>query len=366
MFFGGAATLISLAFEPLGRVVGWGAYLWLTWTIRVVEWSARLPFGSVSFQLSDLGLITVYAVIGGLTFVLLSSSEQRRALWGSVRARFPLKVTLGAAALMGILAWFAVLQFPDDKLHVTFLDVGQGDAIFVETPDGAQILIDGGPAGSTLLAELGRQMPFWDRTLDLVVLTHPDEDHLTGLIPALERYKVGAVVQWDPSAETDLIDAWGMALDAEGAVLIRGEIGTHMELSDDVTLDILHPGPDTVEAKANNRSVTMRLTYHDVAFLLPGDIEAVVERKLVRSGTYLRSTVLKVPHHGSKTSSCRDFLQAVDPQVAVISVGQDNDFGHPSDDVLERLEGALVYRTDENGTVTITSDGHRLWIETER
>jgi len=110
----------------------------------------------------------------------------------------------------------------------------------------------------------------------------------------------------------------------------------------------------------------VRLTYRDVAFLLPGDIEAEVEKELVRSGTYLRSTVLKVPHHGSKTSSGQAFLEAVNPQVAVISVGEDNDFGHPARDVLARLKDTLVYRTDRNGAVTIISDGHTLWVETER
>jgi competence protein ComEC len=108
------------------------------------------------------------------------------------------------------------------------------------------------------------------------------------------------------------------------------------------------------------------LTYRDVAFLLPGDVQAEVEQELVRSGAYLPSTVLKVPHHGSKSSSSQAFLDAVRPQVAVISVGQDNRFKHPSDEVLERLEGTLLYRTDRNGRVTVTSDGHRLWIDTER
>jgi competence protein ComEC len=134
-----------------------------------------------------------------------------------------------------------------------------------------------------------------------------------------------------------------------------------------VTIDILHPGTNLEsDEDANNNSIVLRLVYRDVAILLPGDIEADVERAMVRSGTYLRSTVLKVAHHGSKTSSSEVFLDAVDPQVAVISVGEGNRFGLPSRDVLERLDGALVYRTDENGTVAIASDGHKLWIETER
>jgi competence protein ComEC len=246
MLLGGAATVAGLVAELLGRVVGWLAYLPLTWTIRVVEWTARFPYASVPFKLSDLGLILVYVVIGGLTALVWLPADRRRAWWQGIRVRLPLKVTLGGMALMTGLAWLVALQSPDGKLHVTFLDVGQGDAIFVETPGGVQLLIDGGPEGSRLLAELGRQLPFWDRTLDMVVLTHPDADHLTGLIPALERYDVGAVVtRWGPW-EGDLVAAWERALAAEGATVVRGEVGVRMELSDGVALEILHPGAELV------------------------------------------------------------------------------------------------------------------------
>ncbi len=373
MVFGGAATLVGLAFEPLGRVVGWGAYPWLTWTIRAVEWTARFPHASVPFKLSDLGLLGVYALIGLVSVLALLDLERRRSLWQALGARLPLKATLGGMTLVTAVAWLAVLQFPDGKLHVTFLDVGQGDAVYIETPRGVQILVDGGPSGNALLSELGRQMPFWERTLDLVVLTHPDADHLTGLVAVLERYGVRAVMAGQPPHETDLVQPWEQALADEGATFILGQAGTRLALSDDLTLDILHPAPnpstatqdDTSETSTNDDSVVVRLVYRDVAFLLPGDVEVEVEQQLVRAGAYLRSTVLKVPHHGSKTSSSQAFLEAVQPQIAVISVGQDNRFKHPSDEVLERLEGMLVYRTDQDGTVSIASDGHRLWIETE-
>jgi competence protein ComEC len=369
MFFGGAATLIGLVVEPLGRVVGWVAYLWLTWTIHVVRWTADLPFASVPLKLSDGGLVALYIAIGGLSALLLLPRQRRRDAWQNLSQRLPLKATLSGMALMTVVTWVAVFQFPDGKLHVVFLDVGQGDAIFIETPAGAQILIDGGPEGSTLLSELGGQMPFWDRTLDLIVLTHPDADHLTGLIPTLERYDVRAVMLRELPHETDLTEAWKKALADEGATLLRGEAATHIALSDGVTLDVLHPGPALVadsDADTNNNSIVLRLTYGDVAFLLPGDIQTKVEQALVRSGVYLRSTVLKLPHHGSKTSASQVFLDAVRPQVAVISVGAENSFRHPSAEVLERLDDMLVYRTDQNGRVAITSDGRRLWMDTER
>ena len=334
-----------------------------------MEWTAGFPNASVPFELSDLGLVAIYGVIVGLTGITLLSPERRDAFLKSARSHFPLKVAVGALVVVTIVAWLAILQLPDNRLHVDFMDVGQGDAIFIETPSGAQILIDGGPEGSALLSALGRRMPFWDRSLDLVVLTHPDDDHLTGLIPALERYDVEALMLRQLDLPSGLLDTWNAVVAQEDATLIKGEVGAHIAVSDGVSLDVLHPGPGPLDAnqrQTNNDSIVLRLVYRDVVVLLTGDIEADVERRLVGSGTDLRSTVLKVPHHGSKTSSCRDFLDAVAPQVAVISVGADNDFGHPSGEVLERLEGAHIYRTDENGTVSIASDGRTLWIDTER
>jgi competence protein ComEC len=370
MGFGGGATLAGLALEPLGQVLAWGAYPWLTWTVRVVEWTAGFPYATVAFKLSDLGLVAIYGAIAGVTALALLSREQWRGLWQRVSDRFPLKAALGGTALVTAVAWFAVLQLPDGRLKVAFLDVGQGDAIFVQTPGGVQILVDGGPEGTALLSELGRQMPFWDRTLDLVVLTHPDQDHLTGLIAALERYQVQAVIAREPPIQSDTVAAWQTALEAEGVHVIRGEKGTRIEISDGVTLELLHPDPAAVPADAgntNNDSLVMRVTYDEMAVLLPGDIEAGVEQELVRAGAYLRSTVLKVPHHGSDTSTCQAFLDAVSAQVVVISVGAGNTYKLPAEEVMRRLgEIPLVYRTDQHGTVSISSDGHRLWVQTER
>jgi competence protein ComEC len=369
MICGGAATFAGLLFRPLGAALGWIAYLPLAWTIRVVEETARFPHASIPFPLSDGGLIAAYALIIGLTVLVTLEPDRRRALWERLRPRVPAAVALSGLILLNLTAWLAIMQLPDGKLHVTFLDVGQGDAILIETPTGAQILIDGGPDGSILLSELGRQIPFWDRSLDLVVLTHPDADHLTGLIAALERYDVGVVMTGAQLAQTGLVDAWETALQAQAASRVQGETGMRLEFSDDVALEILHPDSDwsaEEQENINNQSLVLRLTYQDVAVLLPGDIEADVERVLLRSDAYLASTVLKLPHHGSKTSSSRAFLDAVNPQLSVISVGAENDFGHPSGEVLERLEGMLVYRTDRHGRVEITSDGHTLWIETER
>jgi competence protein ComEC len=263
--------------------------------------------------------------------------------------------------------------------------VGQGDAIFIRTPSGRQVLVDGGPSRTALLSQLGRRMPFWDRTLDLVVLTHPDADHISGLIAVLERYRVDTVIFREVGAASSLYEHWRQVVEAEGATVYQGEAGLHLTLDEGLEMAVLHPSAGWVSETAenlNNDSIVTRLTYGPVSVLLPGDVGAEVERRLVAQGAPLRSTVLKAAHHGSCDSTTRGFLAAVRPQVVVISVGADNDFGHPCAEVLERLETALspstslgvnsvegelpVYRTDEHGTVEIIIDGAQVWVETER
>jgi competence protein ComEC len=278
----------------------------------------------------------------------------------------PLLAGLGVVVLVtGISIWSTL---PDGLLHVTFLDVGQGDAIFIRTPSGRQVLVDGGPSEATLLSQLGRRMPFWDRTLDLVVLTHPDLDHLTGLLGALERYQAETVIWRDVPADSPATVRWLELLEVEGASVYQGEAGMRIALDEGLELTVLYPGPALPPAaaeSANNASLVTRLEYGSASFLLPGDIEAVVEADLLREGLPLAATVLKVAHHGSCSSTGDPFLRAAAPAVAVISVGE-NDFGHPCDEVLARLADLQPYRTDLAGTVELVSDGAQMWVRTER
>jgi competence protein ComEC len=274
----------------------------------------------------------------------------------------------GVVALVVALVWLAVAALPDGRLHVAFLDVGQGDAIFITTPRGRQILIDGGPSATALLWGMGRHMPFWDRSLDLVVNTHPETDHLAGLPDVLKRYRVSQVVLPDVGNDTSLYAAWEAALAKEGAMLVPAQAGTRLALGDGVWIEVLHPGRVPAGDKLNDHSVVLRITLGRVSFLLPGDIEAEVERGLAANDSPLGATVLKAPHHGSNTSSSESFLRAVDPQAAVVSAGADNRFGHPAPEVLRRYaeQGIPVLRTDELGTIEFVTDGERLWVKAGR
>jgi competence protein ComEC len=370
MLSGMVALLLGLLFRPLGQVVGWIAWVFLTYTIETVRFTARVPFASMPVRVDSWMVWGYYVLVGGLTWWMAQPRERRQELWSKFSSRLEAKVLVGAAGILLVLAFFAWRSLPDGRLHVAFLDVGQGDAIFIQTPSGKQVLVDGGPSETVLLSQLGRHMPFWDRTLDLMVLTHPDFDHVTGLVPVLERYRVDMVVHRQVEVASEVYDYWLQLVGAEETMVYRGEAGLKLTLDDGLEMVVLHPGAELVrgtEADSNNNSVVTRLVYGQVSVLLPGDIEAVVERALVGAirESPLRSTVLKAAHHGSCSSTTPEFLEAVDPQVVVISVGADNDFGHPCEEVLERLNDLPVYRTDEQGVVEVVSDGMRVWVQVE-
>ena len=372
MLIGAVATLLAMVFRPLGLVVGWVAWVFLTYTIETVRLCARLPWAVVSSDVSLSPVVIYYALVAGITWWWTLARGRRQELKDVARKvvshHLRTGLVVGSSVILVILACCAWHDRPDGRLHVVFLDVDQGDAIFIQTPGGRQILVDGGPSGSALLSQLGRHMPFWDRSLDLVMLTHSDSDHVTGLVPVLERFRVDHIVYRAEEASSDAYARWLELADTEGAVIHSAQAGQEIALDQGVRMTVFYPESEFPEAagSANNRSLVTRLEYGRFAVLLPGDIEAPIEDLLVAQGAVQPCLVLKAAHHGSCTSTTPSFLDAVAPEVVVISVGADNEFGHPCDGVLERLAGLQVYRTDEDGTIELVTDGSQYWVKTER
>jgi len=270
---------------------------------------------------------------------------------------------------LNVIAWVVVLELSQPRFfEVVFFDVGQGDSIFIETPERFQVLIDGGP-GLAVLEKLGQEMPFYDRTIDLIILTHPEHDHLFGLLEVLKRYEVKNILWTGIIRDTAEWEEWKRLIEQEGADIIITEAGQRIVLQKEplIYLDILYPfeNLENQETKyTNNTSIVANLVFEDVSFLFTGDIEKEVERKLVEQNVDLDSDVLKVSHHGSKTSSCSEFLEIVSPELAVISVGENN-YGHPHPDVLANLEkfDIQVLITKELEDIKIVSDGNNIKVQ---
>jgi competence protein ComEC len=268
--------------------------------------------------------------------------------------------------LLGLLAFLGLLvreanRLPDGAFHVHFLDVGQGDAALLVSPSGKQIVIDGGPDLSAL-SRIGERMSFFDRTIDLLVLTHPNTDHLVALPELAERYRIGAALLSVVEYPLPLYERFLTLMHQVDIPVIIADPKQDIVMGDGLILDVVWPPGNThgtTVKNTNDASVVVRALYGNHAILFTGDIEKKAEMAILRSGTDVRSNVLKAAHHGSKTSSSTGFLLGVKADIAIISVGKENSFGHPNAGVLERLRtlGMNVHRTDVEGTVSIESRG---------
>jgi competence protein ComEC len=260
---------------------------------------------------------------------------------------------------INVLVFYAVTHTSQDKMLVDFLDVGQGDAIFVTAPGGVQMLIDGGPNNS-VLRELGLVMPFYDRSIDVVVATHADQDHIGGLVEVLKRYNVGLVVLNNTTSTsavyaefTDLIKAKNIKKE----IIIKPEI---IALGSEVEFDILFPNQNTAGWETNDSSIVGKLIYNENSVLLTGDSPLAVEKYIVgKYGNFLKSDVLKAGHHGSKNSNSDIFVSTALPDFTVISAGLDNRYGHPAPEALAVLNKykTIILETLGGGMVRFESDG---------
>ena len=251
-------------------------------------------------------------------------------------------------------------------MTIAFLDVGQGDAIYIEAPSGNQMLIDGGP-GKAVLRELSKVMPFYDRSIDVVMATHADQDHVGGLPDVLQKYKVNTFMESGvpgPSSSYEELEKMvGTSTDVKKVLARRGMT---VDLGNGAILQILFPDRDPTGMETNMSSIVARLVYGDNEFLLTGDSPIAIENYLIGAeGALLQSDVLKTGHHGSKTSTSAAFVSAVSPEYAVISVGKDNKYGHPNQETLDTLGnfGAKILRTDQLGRIVFKSDGTNLEVK---
>ncbi|MFC2060358.1 DNA internalization-related competence protein ComEC/Rec2 [Chloroflexota bacterium] len=382
---GALAGGLGLIVLPAAQAAGWLTWLFLSYMLLVVKGFAIFPLSSIEVRSVDTFLIWAYYL--AFTVAIWLSSYRKRLAEPMLRAvsrvksgtdksfslisELPKKWVVPPLLAVAILTSVAAATMPDDNLHVSFLDVGQGDAILVQEGN-QQVLVDGGPSPQAVSLELGKELPFWDRTIELVVLTHPSADHVTGLVEVLKRYRVKQVLYPDLDFESDVYDEWLRLLREKNIKCTIAQAGQQINLGDAV-ITVLNPQMPYftgTQSDIDNNGMVMRLSKGEIGFLLTADIMGEAEFELIAGRASLGSTVLKVAHHGSNTSTTPEFLAVVNPQLAVISAGVDNPYGHPGDEAVDRLVekvgSANIYRTDERGTIEFITNGNRLWVKTER
>jgi len=356
MLFGGLALVLGLTIRPLGVVLAWLAWVFLAYTTLVVEWTAGFPWAAVELGTAGpLFIWAYYLLLGLITWWVTRPALVRERAAAFITGLNRTVVATGAAIV--VLIGAAIVARPDGRLHVIFLDVGYGDAVFIRTPTGRQALIDGGRDARRTLAALGKQMPFWDRSLDLVVLTSPDEDRLNGLVPVLLRYDVDTVATSSEPGQGETYEAWSAALavrPTESWAPVAGS--TLLDLDPDVTLHVLWPPADVAGP------LVLHLAYGEMHFLLLGDATTVVEEALIGAyGAKLQSEVLQLARQGAQTSTSARLLQVVAPEAIVVGLDEGRTL---SSYVLARIMDVPLYQTGRDGTVDVSSNGATVDIRT--
>ena len=295
----------------------------------------------------------------------------------------PKTIGLSFFIVLGLLVGF-VTHLPDNRLHIIVCDVGQGDGMYIRTPDGNDVVIDGGP-NSKIVECLGRHMPFWDHTIEMVAMTHPQADHMTGLSMIIDRYSVLYFVTSPVGNTTDGFKQLKQLITDKHIPVKNPYTGTNITFGEAIfktlwpdknwlfstadsqllTANSSVLGAFTTTQDLNDFSLYFHLQYGDFDALFTGDGDIKMQTELMKRITLPDIEVLKVPHHGSKTGMSGEFLDALKPELALISVGAKNRYGHPTQQALDLLSarGIKTLRTDQRGDIEVVSDGTSWWVK---
>ncbi len=267
-----------------------------------------------------------------------------------------------------VLSLLLVNEFKGNpNLQVSFLDIGQGDSIYIKAFGKSDMLIDGGKNGDVLLRELSTVMDRFDNSIDVLVITHPDEDHSGGLVSVIKEYNVGTLFISGNIADNTNYNQILEIAQSKNIPTFRASRGTNIYLDNNkkVLFEVLSPEGDVSFIESNNASITGRLIYGKSEFMLTGDAYVEVEENMIKENSDLHSDILKLGHHGSKTSSSMEFLKKVNPEVVIISAGLNNTYGHPHQIVMDRVKtlGLKSLATYDLGTITFESDGEKIYLK---
>jgi competence protein ComEC len=371
-------ALTGLFSPPAAQVIGWSGWLLLSYMLVLIKAFAVMPLIAIQTGNIHLNWVRLYYALLTMGLVIQSNFQRIRpffinlknniapaeALWSRAPKKFIMIPLLAAAFITSS----AVATMPDSRLHVSFLDVGEGDAVLIQAA-GQNILVDGGLSPQVVCHAISNKLPFWNREIDLIILSHPHLDHLSGLVEVLKRYQVKGVLAPNLYTENPLFQEWLAVIKSKNIPISYADRGQRIALNNGAAIEILNPvfsntpGDDSV---FESQGIVLKVTQGQHSFLLTADIDKETELQLLQARQDMKCTILKAAHHGSYSSTSSEFLSASQPQYAVISSGADNTFGHPSPAVLQRLSNQTVYRTDTSGTIEFTTDGKKMWLKKAR
>jgi competence protein ComEC len=363
MILGLAGVIIAFLLPILGQLVLWLTLILLMWTIGVVRFFADLPFAQADFSIGERVIVIYFVVLSGWVIMNATQPEWWIRWVRLIRSRAALSAVtvsgLGIALLMGAM----VFSRPDGRLHVWFLDLGHSNAVLAQTPGGAHILIDGGRFPSRLLTAVGDRLPFYDRRIEVLVITQPDEFDTSALTALLDRYDAGVIL-------TNGQDNLGAAYQELSAAAARFPVqivqaGYTLDFSDGTRLEVLHPpSRPRLEDSLDDHAVVLRLTYGDVSFLLTSDLSQAGQIALLDNGVWPAATVMQLPQHATARSLNEEFLRAAQPLALVVQIDPANRRGDPNPDVLALVAELPLFRTDQqDGPVYFWTDGDRLFAK---
>ena len=357
MILGGMALLISHVSLFLGQLAAWVAYPFVIYTIRMVELFDRVPHGTVILgDLSIWFVILFYAALFAVTFGWSSFREWIRTVGQRAAA-----IGAGSGLLILViglfLAWRAAASLPDNRLHVTFLDVGSADAVLIQTPSGQHVLVNGGASVTTLADELGRRLPAFNHKLDWLIVAGTEEEQVAALPRVVERYPPDAVL-WSGNEEASFSSlVLKEYLTMNDIQVKNAEVGDALDLGDTGTLNVLTVGP---------RGAVLLIEYKNFRALLPVGMSFEALDELRHGASVGPVSLLSLANSGYAASNPPDWITNLNPELVVLSVAAADENGMPDGDVLQSLDGFSLLRTDENGWIEITTDGTQMWVNVEK
>lgn len=365
LILGGLALFTTFIVPVVGQILFWMTMVFLAWTIGIVRVFADLPFADVEFSMnSQLVLLFIVLVIGWgimqatrpLWWLRLQDFVQSQVVVVSILvAEFSLLALIGSIALAR----------PDNQLHVHFLDMGHTSATLIVTPNGGQVLIDGGRFPSRLLTAIGDRMPFNDREIDVVFITQPDEFHMGALPSVLARYQTGVILTTGQETRTAAYQELKTLL--ADRLVVPVTAGYTIDIDEEVMIEVLHPQEQPAfGASVDDSAMVLRVTYGEISFLLTSQASIEAQQELLEAGNYPLTTVLQLPQQATMRSLDETFLETTQAQYIVLQSDIANFRGDPDPDTMSLIGDTPVYRSDVHGAIEFITDGELLWVGTEK